>query len=332
MPTRASKPDIDRDYVLETIGEDAIFAKYLGFGIDYKGNYCNPLRDDKSPGCQFYYNGYKTKFVDPAYRFNEDCFGVVMAQFNLTFGQAVRKVAEDFGLLDSKQVYQGIKREITPPPKDETIIRHKARSWTERDKTYWGNLYVGSTELTLFNTDSVGSLFTHSKGRDNFYNYRDSELCYAYREGEYTKIYRPEYPSHEGKFYNNLPKRYYHGYRQLPEQCDCLIITKSMKDVIVLYVLGYYAVAPVSENAIISLNGFHLLQAKTPYIYSLFDPDETGRECARIHQELYGIPPFYITSGEKDISGFISKKDYWEAKAFMDFHTQELKQKYYNDR
>jgi hypothetical protein len=327
---RQSRPDIDRDYILEKIGEEAIFEKYLGFSVNYDLMFCNPLRLDNKPACAFYYNGYKIKFHDITKKFNEDCFGIVMAKYNISFGQAIRKIAEDFGLLEGGKEYTFEKIIIPKPPKEEVIIHFEPRNWTQRDQDHWGELYVGSEELQFFDTFSVKSLFTHAKGRDNLYMYKQDDLCFAYKEGKYTKIYRPELPPHQGKFYNNIPKRLYHGFRQLPEKCDKIVLTKSMKDIIVNYVLGYPSTGPISENSIITLNGFKLLQAKTPYIYALFDPDDTGRECAWQHWEQYKIPYFFNEIKGKDISGLVKLTDYQTGKQFLDYHTDRLKKIHYD--
>lgn len=87
---------------------------------------------------------------------------------------------------------------------------------------------------------------------------------------------------------------------------DKLIITKSLKDVGVLLKLGYYAIAPTSESAILDQSVIEFV--KTTFDFSpvvLFDNDRTGLEKAKIYRERYGLSSIMIPYDHlatKDIS------------------------------
>ena len=63
------------------------------------------------------------------------------------------------------------------------------------------------------------------------------------------KIYRPHSLTRKDKWRNNCGTYDLQGLAQLPDKGKLLIITKSLKDIMVLYEYGYTAVAPQSEHS-----------------------------------------------------------------------------------
>ena len=73
---------------------------------------------------------------------------------------------------------------------------------------------------------------------------------YAYKVFDKFKIYRP-LASKYTKWRTNLTTSDVQGLAQIPEKGDLLIITKSLKDVMVLYEMGYTAISAASETTFI---------------------------------------------------------------------------------
>jgi hypothetical protein len=102
------------------------------------------------------------------------------------------------------------------------------------------------------------------------------------------------------------------GYEQLPKTGKLLIITKSLKDVMVLYELGYNAVALQSENDNLNKQIFIELSNRFKKIVIFFDNDLPGLDASVKLCEKYNLPRITIDSSYrafydiKDISDFIS--------------------------
>lgn len=113
-------------------------------------------------------------------------------------------------------------------------IFYKSRKFTRRDLNYWADLDIDKEDLEKFNVRSVQYLLQEDgEIRKEF---RRSELAFIYCIWDKLKLYQPNAPR-AWKFRNTCPGddyRYYQGFKQR-EGHDTLIITKSMKDVIVFW-------------------------------------------------------------------------------------------------
>ena len=142
---------------------------------------------------------------------------------------------------------------------------------------------------------------------------------YAYKIFDKFKIYRPYSLYRKDKWRTNCSTIDVQGFEQLPENGDLLIITKSLKDVMVLYKLGYNAVALQSENDKLNYKIYQNLSERFKRIVILFDNDEPGILNAEIFSERYGIPYTFIPISEKikDISDYIHYHGIDSAKNLM---------------
>lgn len=105
------------------------------------------------------------------------------------------------------------------------------------------------------------------------------------------------------------------GYLQLPPKGDIVFITSSLKDIMVLYELGYPSIAFSSE--LIPTTGDNgkfvesiILQLKSRFKHVILylDSDETGKTHSKKIEKKYGID--YILNPDnspKDISDYILK-------------------------
>jgi len=77
----------------------------------------------------------------------------------------------------------------------------------------------------------------------------------------------------------------------------------------VLYTLGFNAIAPQSESTIISEEYVNEIYKRFNYIVVLFDNDKAGIAGANKYKELYGFNTIEIPTrfGVKDISDFRKK-------------------------
>lgn len=67
----------------------------------------------------------------------------------------------------------------------------------------------------------------------------------------------------------------------LPKNGDYLVVTKSLKDVCVLYEYGIPAIAPCSENLFITESQYNRLKDRFNKIFCLYDMDIPGVQAEK---------------------------------------------------
>ena len=141
---------------------------------------------------------------------------------------------------------------------------------------------------------------------------------YAYKVYDKFKIYRP-LASKYTKWRTNLTNRHVQGLAEIPKEGgDLLIITKSLKDVMCLYEMGFSAISPSSETTFIPEDMLKSLRSKWKHIVIMYDRDKTGMKTAREYSKKYKLDAIFVHKkfNSKDISdavkanGFIVVRDW----------------------
>ena len=142
---------------------------------------------------------------------------------------------------------------------------------------------------------------------------------YAYKVYDRFKIYRP-LASKYTKWRTNLTNEHVQGLAELPKEGgNLLIITKSLKDVMCLYEMGYYAIAASSETTFIPDNILKSLKTKWKHIVILYDRDKTGMKKAREYSRQTKFDAFFVNKkfNSKDISDAVKTRGYWTVKEWL---------------
>ena len=166
----------------------------------------------------------------------------------------------------------------------DTVIGIVRQPFTEVDKRYWKQFHISLDTLKRFDVFSIKYCLCNNIVRGI---YKEDNPMYAYKVDDRFKIYRP-LASKYTKWRTNLNNTNIQGYRQLPKKGDLLFITKSLKDVMCLYEMGFYAVSPSSETTFIPNSILEDLRKRFKTIIILFDRDEAGvknaRRCNKEHK------------------------------------------------
>ncbi len=311
---------ITKDFILEKISEEEIFEYYLGIRPEYGKTFCNPLRKDKSPSCNFKIDSAnRIKFYDPGGGFNWDCFNVVeFLNKGCSFKEALSIVATDFRLKEGTISNIRAQREVVA--RERIQFRIKRRDWNKEDKEFWFDKYYQTrSDLLYFDTFPVSHAWYVRNGLlELFYSYRSGDPMYAYHWGEYDyQLYLPNRP--KGSKFKTSKSDIVFGLNKLPEKGHILIYTKSYKDVLCIRkfqrVLDIYAVAPASETIVIPEETILDLDKRFDYKFTLFDFDRAGIRLMRKYEKLYNLPHLmfgkkYKKEGIKDFSDHLSIKGY----------------------
>lgn len=306
-------PIITKEFLLSKHSEETYMSTYLRTSI-VRGLFCSPLRKDNRPTCSFCRSKKgELMFHDFGTGFHENFIGVVMEIHKCTYKQALRIIAEDFGLVKKLVERPSVKiktSDVTIIEKSETFIQVKPRPFTEQEFKWWKEFGISQSTLKKFKVcacESIflnGNYFSSSSPRIPMYGY----YCGKKEGQELWRIYMPS--KRTFRFLSNVGKNYIQGAKQLPKTGDVLLITKSQKDCMLAYELGIPAIAPCSEVLFLSKRQIQHLKNRFNKIIVIYDTDITGihnlRQIRNKFPELY---TFFIPRkfGVKDISDFYKK-------------------------
>jgi len=245
------------------------------------------LYNDKNPSVKMYFDNNKGRYHDFGTGETHDIFSYICKKYNCTFLESLRIINSDFKLgynaLSTNKENSQLVLGALPPNKSivsqKYLIHVEKRDFTLKDFQYWNNkYYINIDTLNTYNVNRINSyhlLDSNKKIISSTYCYTNT-YSYYYKDYHY-KLYAP---FGNKKWINNLNKDMLLGYDQLPYKGDMLIITKSLKDVMVLHELGIPAISPDSEVINIPNNIIKELKKRFKYVVSMYDYDTAGIAAA----------------------------------------------------
>lgn len=309
------KPKLTKDLILSRFSEEQIMEYYLRVPIK-KGLFCSPLRNDRHTTCSFYRaNNGNLIFKDFATGQHLNCFSVVQEIFRCNYFEALKIIANDFGIVKDNTLKKNPGKINTNPTKirdkETSKIQIEMQEFTELELKWWKKYGITKEILQHFNVYSCKHVFLN----DQLFA-KSQQHCpiFGYYGGKYhgMELWRCYFPKRTSfRFITNWSSKKIQGYDQLPKSGKLLVITKSMKDCMTLYSCGITAIAPNSENLFIPEPILEDLKSRFKHIVVFYDSDRPGlynmAKIRRDHPELtyISIPKKY---GSKDISDFY--KDY----------------------
>ena len=201
-------------------------------------------------------------------------------------------------------------------PRGDTDIGIVRQPFTEVDKQYWKQFHISVDTLRRFNVFSIKYFLCNRVVRGT---YKETSPMYAYKVYDKFKIYRP-LASKYTKWRTNLTNRYVQGLAELPKEGgNLLIITKSLKDVMCLYEMGFNAIAASSETTFIPEDILKSLRSKWKHIVILYDRDKTGMLKARDYSKQYKFDCIFVHKKfkAKDISDAVRDNGFFVVKEWL---------------
>lgn len=264
------------------ISDEEIYAGYIGAPIQLDTKYCSVFRsNDVVPSLSFYVTPNHWVMHKDFGRNDRagNVFDFVRKLYQLENNwQAAVQINKDFGLgllnntKTSPKPSVPIKRmESKKLQNIEKILRYKPRPFFERDLFYWSKFNVDLNILKHFNVHTADIVFINNVP---IWVYEITNPIYVYTFIDKFKFYRPLTKNKDGKFLSSKNiGEVYAGYEQLPKNGEELIITKAMKDVMVLYSLGINAIAPNGETYAFDPLLIKNLKQRFKKIYIMLDND-----------------------------------------------------------
>ena len=305
---RIKKQDnpITLDYILSKVTEYDIYARYLGqFKVGFIYN--SPFRKDKNPSFGIFRSKKTGKLLFKDHGNGEcgDIIKFVELYTGITnYNDLLNQIVKDMQITNNTVLHSNKEVEKST----ETVIGVVRQDWTDIDKQYWSQFGISLKTLKKFGVSSIKYYLCDGVVKGV---YKENNPMYAYKVYDRFKIYRPLADKYT-KWRNNLTEYDIQGYAQLPEKGNLLIITKSMKDVMCLYEMGYTAISPASESTFLTPDVIDALKFRFKRILICFDRDVPGVKNMRKISLKTGLNGFLVHKKfqSKDISDAIKNNGF----------------------
>lgn len=304
---------ITLDDILSKVTEYDIYSRYIGhfkIGLIYN----SPFRKDKNPSFGIFYSKKSGRLLFKDHGTGEcgDVIKFVSLYTGITnYNDILNRIVKDLNITNNT-VLKASKEYKIPT---ETVIGVVRQDWTDVDKQYWSQFGITINTLKKFNVSSIKYYLCNGIVKAI---YKDTNPMYAYKVYNHFKIYRPLADKYT-KWRNNLTEIDIQGYEQLPESGNLLIITKSLKDVMCLYEMGYTAISPSSESTFIPDKVLKQLKKRFKRILICFDRDASGVKNMRKISLKTGLNGFLVHKKykSKDISDAVKNNGFEEIKNWL---------------
>ena len=305
--------------ILEKLSDYDIYAYYIG-KFQVGKLYNSPLRNsDKNPSFAVFpsRNG-SLLFKD--HGTGQSGTSITFCKLMIHTDNKTELIKELLKILKHTKPDYDCKRTIQYNTRSTCDIGIVRQPFTDIDMEYWKQYNISEDTLKRYNVFSILYFLLNKTVR---FIYKNDCPMYAYKVNNHFKIYRPLAPK-QTKWRNNLTEDDIQGLSQLDldplKTYPLLIITKSLKDVMVLHEMGYYSISPSSETTFIPDTIYTKLKNKFKHIVLLYDRDETGVLEAKKFSKKYGIDAFFINKKfkAKDISDAVKINGYDKIKTWLD--------------
>lgn len=312
-------PIVDAD--IKDIEDRQVYYYYLNVVAETSKKYYSPFKKEKTPSFRFYWKNSRLLFKCFSSGKQGDCINMVEELYGLDSHEATNKILIDIYGNKAKNKVQAA--DISAPQihgipkykdtdKGGSSIQVVPRSWTLEDIVYWGNYGLTLTDISHYQVGPCKEVWIN--GETMWYSYQKHKPCYRYMVGDKYKCYQPFAVSKKGKWISNCRIKNIQGLKQLKEKGILLVITKALKDVMVLNKhLGLNAIALSSESITITDKMSDYFHSRFDNVVLMYDNDEAGIENMKRNSELTQIPyvhlpTHYLEEGIKDPSDLFKMK------------------------
>lgn len=301
------KTSTDTEKLFSKVSEYDIFDFYCN-GV--KNPQKNPIREDRDMNSFKIFTDEKgnLRFKDFAQGYFGDAIEMVKIKYGCSYREAIYLIDKDMslGVFDvnitpTRKFLEKRKSVLSLKNKSKINIKTLRTKWTKEHLDFWNQFGISLKTLNKFD---VFPIKMYWKGYETKYLKKPKNIAFEYKLGSRTKIYNPFHVESELKFDGNCNQNTIQGYAQLNLSTKDLIVTSSLKEVMLLSELGYQAIAPNSESVSIDIKFINYFK-KYFNIILLYDFDEAGKKYSAIHAEKYNCKNMqYRDPDNKDLSDF----------------------------
>lgn len=279
--------------VYSKIDQMKVWQSLLGITVKLNTKMVNTLRHDTKPGCWLYEHENVILLADFAdSRFHgATCITAVMIKYQCSYTRALEIIKQDFSYTNQK-----LSLSIKSTKDFNFQLSFTKGAWNQHHKDYWSEYGISKSQLELENCYPVSSYsFNTHSCPDFLQKVKVYDETTAIVVDKKIKIYKPNSPF---KFLSNFNENTIGGTNKI---IDSVIITKSVKDYMVLDNLGYSSRFIHSETSNPDLDRF----MRYNKVFVLMDNDTTGLDaCKRLSSNNHFIGISIPQGYPKDISDF----------------------------
>lgn len=283
-----NKKLVSKEELFKYITDYDIYREYIDQEIIVGKNIFSPFRQELNPSFGFFLGeNNEICFHDFTLKLKGDCIKFVMILFDLSYFEALSKIAIDFNMQDDFICATNIKRSKVKlgdfqlnTSREKALAKtlykfslaKKRRDWTPKDLLFWKQFGISLKTLKKYRVEPISHLII------NGHPIKADEYAYVFIETkdniETYKIYQPF--SKDYKWLNSHNDSIWQGWSQLPQSSDpgILIITKSLKDVMAITEnTQFSAVALQCENILPKKQVIDELKERFGRIIIFYDND-----------------------------------------------------------
>lgn len=331
MEVSYTKEDLLRMY-----GEEELYRRYW---LQFKVGTCkSPLHRDRNPSLSIFKRGQHIYWKDHTMNKGGGVFSFIMERckqmgFSGTWKELYRKIHQDMGgntALSYDAIEKLAKKSFIHKemPSSEVLIQVVETQeggipdvfmplWERYGitKSYLDAYHIGFAHQVWIQKQVDGELKHYLWGESTIDN---PIFYYHFPESGHIKVYRPLEKNKRFKWIGNVTNRIWtdiQGYTQCAiekRKPILLVLTKSMKDVVWLRLLGIDAIALHGERHNVDPLFIAHLRAHCRHLISVYDNDMPGMRGALQLYKDHDIKPYIIPKacGAKDITDLYLKDRY----------------------
>lgn len=287
--------------LLNSINELDVYYKYTNSDIQLGRTTRSPFREDRNPSFVFFKSSWgEVIWKDFATGESGDFISFVSKMLGINYYDATNVIYNQYK--DFCNIIITNKRDFEQKPRIKSIIEVYNRSWNNTyDKDYWGSFSLNCEILNQYNVYPLKEVSI------NGHRYKETikEPIYGYYFGDgYWKIYKP-LSDKNIKWFSNTNSDIIQGHNNINENGNLLVITKSLKDVMIYKLLGINSIAPQSEHIVLNDNIINDYKSRFNIIITNFDYDSAGIRLTNLYNEKFGFNSMTFKRKYKDISDYI---------------------------
>lgn len=313
---------ITEEEILKRTTEYDIYSYYMPSKFEVGKILSSPFRDDKHPSFGIFKSSKTGSllFKDQATGESGNCFKFIQILLNISFKESLEKIWSD--IIEQKLGISVKGYEIKKYYENKkTVISIKRKNFTKTDDEYWGQYEINRELLNKYEVFPISRYWVNDM--IYYHEYTETSPMYAYKVYNTFKVYRPYAESKREKWKCNTSIYDIQGWKQLPDTGDLLVITKSLKDVMVLSLFDIPSIAPNGENTLIPEEAINEAKKRFKRLVLLYDYDDGGMQGVKTMTSKYNlehifIPKHYLDLYKvKDISDHIKEFGYDKTKELL---------------
>ena len=155
------KPNITKDFILSKVNQESIMQYYTGQDVSSKKLFTSVLREDRHVTVSYYKSNSGILYMhDFATNEHLDCWNVVMKMYNLTYFEALKKIARDFGLTRSIETIKTKPIIVESLKKTENSkIQVQIKDYTKEELNWWEQFGISKKLLKKYHVYSIKYVF-----------------------------------------------------------------------------------------------------------------------------------------------------------------------------